>query len=104
MTGKNRHSAVDNGKSEDPAKMTYSIPDFVSRNTINNTQYLFQYLQSWDSILNIQYLLRLNSILWESLIHGTPPSHLTGPHPHAPRDPTLTPHGTAAGLRPWAPS
>jgi len=25
------------------------------------------------------------------------------PHPHAPRDPTLTPHGTAAGLRPWAP-
>ena len=24
--------APDNGKNEDPAKMTYSIPDFVSRN------------------------------------------------------------------------
>ena len=30
-------------KSEDPAKMTYSIPDFVSRNTIN-IQHLFQQL------------------------------------------------------------
>ena len=29
MTGKNRYSALDNNKNEDPAKMTYSIPDFV---------------------------------------------------------------------------
>ena len=35
LTVKNRDSALDNGKNEDPAKMTYSIPDFVSRNTIN---------------------------------------------------------------------
>ena len=32
MTGKNRDFAADNGKNEEPAKMTYSIPDFVSRN------------------------------------------------------------------------
>ena len=32
MTGKNRDFAPDNGKNEDPAKMTYLIPDFVSRN------------------------------------------------------------------------
>ena len=31
-TEKNRDLAADNGKNEDPAKMTYSIPDFVSRN------------------------------------------------------------------------
>ena len=78
MTGKNRDSAVDNGKREDPAKMTYSIPDFVSRNTIN-TQYLFQYLQSWDSILNIQYLLRLNSILFHILIFTRPLRPRPGP-------------------------
>ena len=35
LTVKNRDSALDNWKSEDPAKMTYSIPDFVNRNTIN---------------------------------------------------------------------
>ena len=34
MTDNNR-DALDDGKNEDPAKMTYSIPDFVSRNTIN---------------------------------------------------------------------
>ena len=32
VTGKNRDFDPDNGKNEDPAKMTYSIPDFVSRN------------------------------------------------------------------------
>ena len=32
MTGKNRDFAPDNDKNEDPAKLTYSIPDFVSRN------------------------------------------------------------------------
>ena len=35
MAGKNRDLASDNEKSEDPAKMTYSIPDFVSRTAIN---------------------------------------------------------------------
>ena len=45
MTGKNRDSAVDNGKNEDPAKMTYSIPDFVSRNR-TKTQDFFQVLES----------------------------------------------------------
>ena len=32
VTGKNRDFDPDNGKNEDPTKMTYSIPDFVSRN------------------------------------------------------------------------
>ena len=40
LTVKNRDSALDNGKNEDPAKMTYSIPDFVSRNTINTPIYI----------------------------------------------------------------
>ena len=35
MTSKSEDLALDYEKSEDPAKMTYSIPDFVSRNTIN---------------------------------------------------------------------
>ena len=30
-----QESALDNAKSEDPAKMTHSIPDFASRNAIN---------------------------------------------------------------------
>ena len=30
VTGKNRDFDPDNGKNEDPAKMTYSIPDFVT--------------------------------------------------------------------------
>ena len=34
-TGQNRDFAHDNGKSEDPAKMTYSIPDLLTRDTIN---------------------------------------------------------------------
>ena len=35
MTSKNRDFATDDSKIEDPAKMTYSIPDFVSRNATN---------------------------------------------------------------------
>ena len=35
ITDHNRDFALDDGKNEDPAKMTYSIPDFVSRNAIN---------------------------------------------------------------------
>ena len=40
---KNQNFTVDNAKIEDPAKMTYSIPDFLSRNEINppiSCQYL----------------------------------------------------------------
>ena len=32
LTYENQDSAPDYAKNEDPAKMTYSIPDFVSRN------------------------------------------------------------------------
>ena len=53
--------ALANAKSEDPAKMTYSIPDFLSRNTINTPIYCpifremltnlqYQYLESCESI------------------------------------------------------
>ena len=36
LTYENQDSAPDYAKNEDPAKMTYSIPDFVSRNTTQN--------------------------------------------------------------------
>ena len=45
LTYENQDSAPDYAKSEDPAKMTYSIPDFVSRNT-TKTQDIFQDLES----------------------------------------------------------
>ena len=44
--------APDNGKNDDPAKMTYSIPDFVSRNA-TNTQEFFQYLEKKSPITKI---------------------------------------------------
>ena len=47
----NRDLALDDETTEDSAKMTYSIPDFVSRNAIN-TQQVFQYLHNWASIPN----------------------------------------------------
>ena len=37
-TGKNANLAQDNAKSEDPAKMTDSIPDFLSRDEANVTR------------------------------------------------------------------
>ena len=45
LTYENQDSAPDYAKNEDPAKMTYSIPDFVSRNTTQN-QELFPVLES----------------------------------------------------------
>ena len=36
----NQDSALDNGKSEDPAKMTYSIPDFLNRERKRSTAFL----------------------------------------------------------------
>ena len=43
-------SPADNGKSEDPAKMTYSIPDFVSRNHINMSTYCQHLPCMWPTI------------------------------------------------------
>ena len=43
---------LDYEKSEDPAKMTYSIPDFLSRNEVNLPIY-FQYLESCSPITNM---------------------------------------------------
>ena len=50
-------------KSEDPAKMTYSIPDFVSSNAIN-TQYLLPFFSILRELgLNTQYsILTVNQI------------------------------------------
>ena len=42
-------ASPDNGKSGDPAKTTYSIPDFVIRNA-KYCQYIDQYLEQ-----NVQY-------------------------------------------------
>ena len=39
-------------KCEDPAKMTYSIPDFVSRNATNHQEF-FQYLEKKSPITKI---------------------------------------------------
>ena len=44
-TYENQDSAPDYAKNEDPAKMTYSIPDFVSRNTTQNQEF-FPVLES----------------------------------------------------------
>ena len=51
-TSKNRDLATDDSKIEDPAKMTHSIPDFVSRNATNNQEF-FQYLESRPPITKI---------------------------------------------------
>ena len=45
VAGKNRDFATDHYKSEHPAKMTHSIPDFVCRATIKNQEF-FQDLES----------------------------------------------------------
>ena len=47
VAGENRDFATDHYKSEDPAKMTHPIPDFVSRNTIKNQEF-FQDLESFS--------------------------------------------------------
>ena len=57
-----RDSAVDNGKSEDSAKMTHSIHDFVSRNGFNLPIYC-QYLPLERGNTPIQYLESLETIL-----------------------------------------
>ena len=44
LTYENQDSAPDYAKNEDPAKMTYSIPDFVSRNTTKKQDF-FQVLE-----------------------------------------------------------
>ena len=43
-----------NGENEDPAKMTYSIPDFMSRNTTKNQDF-FQVLEGSSSRNKIKY-------------------------------------------------
>ena len=53
MTGKNRDFAPDDGKDEDPAKVTYSIPDFVSRDTTKNPEF-FQDLERSSPRIKIQ--------------------------------------------------
>ena len=40
LTYENQDSAPDYAKNEDPAKMTYSIPDFVSRNKTKKHDFL----------------------------------------------------------------
>ena len=52
LTYENQDSAPDYAKNEDPAKMTYSIPDFVSRNATNHQEF-FQYLESPSPIIKI---------------------------------------------------
>ena len=53
MTNQLRDLAAGNSKTEDPAKMTDSIPDFVSRNAANN-QECFQYLERKSPIIKIK--------------------------------------------------
>jgi hypothetical protein len=48
LTCENQDLTPDHAKSEDPAKMTYSIPDFVSRNTTKKQDF-FQVLESPSS-------------------------------------------------------
>ena len=45
LTCENQDSPPGYAKSDDPAKMTYSIPDFVSCNTTKNQEF-FQVLES----------------------------------------------------------
>ena len=52
LDDQNQDFAVDNAKSESLAKMTYSIPDFLSRKKINPPIY-FQSLESGSPIINI---------------------------------------------------
>ena len=49
----NQELASDHYKSEDPAKMTYSIPDFVSRDTTKNQEF-FPDLESTSPRTKIQ--------------------------------------------------
>ena len=50
LTCENQDLTPDHAKSEDPAKMTYSIPDFVSRNTTKKQDFFqFQVLESSSS-------------------------------------------------------
>ena len=53
VDGENRDFATDHYKSEDPANMTHSIPDFVSRTMIKNQEF-FQDLESTSPRTKIQ--------------------------------------------------
>ena len=66
VTGENLDSATGPIKKLDPAKITHSIPDFVSRNQIH-TPYICQYLESTLPISNINTCRVLNPYFGTSL-------------------------------------
>ena len=67
VTGENLDSATGPIKKLDPAKITHSIPDFVSRNQIH-TPYICQYLESTLPISNINTCRVLNPYFGTSLL------------------------------------
>ena len=58
QTSKVRESGANNRKNEDPAKMTHSIPDFVSRKRGKNQEF-FPDLESHSPRTKIQTLREL---------------------------------------------